>query len=92
MTSFNNTNRDPVDAMVVAIAVESWLTAMGSGDQATCCEGDIALEAVLRFQGVLNPADVEIYFEGESEEHDVLHMKVGDTWFEVNRDGDVAAL
>lgn len=84
------TNRGPIDPKACGEAVAAWLDHTGNTDEA-----DIALEAALLTQGVLNPADIAegMYFQRDSREHRVVHIQLGDgDWLEITPQGVVTLL
>lgn len=93
MTQFTQT-RHATNPATVGAAVQDWLDtsfeAASDRESVLADEADIVLEAVLRYHGVLHPADVEVYFEIGSDEHAIVHLNVDGLWLEVNVDGDVA--
>ena len=90
MTQFTQT-RHATNPMVVGMAVQGWIGI--ASDLEDCHEADIALEAVLRYHGVLHPADVVDAFDiGGCDATIHICLNGGDIWIEVNVDGDVAPI
>ena len=91
-------DRDPADPQACGQAVSKWLDAYSSENEGETSpdEADIALEAALLAQGVLNPADSAngMYFQRNSGgEHRVVHIQLGDgDWLEVTPQGTVTLL
>jgi hypothetical protein len=92
MTQFTQT-RHATNPMVVGMAVQGWIGIAADRGSVLSDEADIALEEVLRYYGVLYPADMVDAFDiGGC--NSVIHICLdgGDVWLEVNVDGDVAPI
>jgi len=87
MTQFTQT-RHATNAATVGAAVQDWLDTSFGAD-----ESDIALEAVLRYHGVLHPADVvDVFDTGTCDATMHISLNGNSIWLEVNVDGDVAPI